>query len=126
MVDSARIKTMRMRLGDAVSLIDDDRFLPMFRNRQINYEELFIFSIGIANKKDKPSRYFATIWSRSNLDKTVKWLREMINRIKNKASRLFWEKKKLKYDKKVESESKKNNKNIKILRKMMVSSGLKS
>ena len=40
-----RIKTMRERLGDACSLIDNEQWLGMFRNRQINYEKEFNQSV---------------------------------------------------------------------------------
>lgn len=83
-VDEKRIATMRARLGDASDLVDDDRFLPMFRNRQKQHPEEFEESIKIAKTKKLPSRYFASVWGKKNLMQSLKWLREKINRVKNR------------------------------------------
>lgn len=85
MIDAQRIKTMKERLGEAVELIDDDRYLPMFRNRQIHHPELFAFSIELAKKKDNPARYFAALWGSKALAKTLDWLQKLINLAKSKA-----------------------------------------
>lgn len=85
MIDAQRIKTMKERLGEAVELIDDDQYLPMFRNRQIHHPELFAFSIELAKKKDNPARYFAALWGAKTLAKTLDWLQKLINLAKSKA-----------------------------------------
>lgn len=84
-IDAQRIKTMKERLGEAVELIDDDRYLPMFRNRQIHHPELFAFSIELAKKKNNPARYFAALWGSKTLAKTLDWLQKLINLAKGKA-----------------------------------------
>lgn len=83
-VDSKRINTMRLRLGNASELVSDDNYLPMFRNRQKQYPEEFKEAVKIAKTKKSPSCYFATIWSSKNLKKSLKWLRQRINRLKVK------------------------------------------
>lgn len=85
MIDAQRIKTMKERLGEAVELIDDERYLPMFRNRQIHHPELFAFSIELAKKKDNPARYFAALWGAKTLARTLDWLQKLINLAKSKA-----------------------------------------
>lgn len=81
-----RITTMRSRLKQACDLIDNDQFLGMFRNRQINYKKEFDQSVKMIKNMQKsgkirnPKRYFAKIWSRDNIDKTLKIVREFINR----------------------------------------------
>lgn len=86
-VDSKRIATMRLRLSKASHLIDNDAFLPMFRRRQKEYQEEFEHSILVAESKDKPARYFASMWSKKNFEKTVQWIRSLINQLKHKAIR---------------------------------------
>lgn len=81
-LDQKRILTMRSRLKEASDIIDDDRFLPMFRNRQKNYQEEFDQSVKLAKTKDNPQRYLARIWSKNNISKTLRWMRQMINRTK--------------------------------------------
>lgn len=85
MIDAQRIKTMKERLGDAVELIDDEQYLPMYRNRQIHYPELFEYSKQLARKKTNPARYFSTLWKSKNLQKTIDWLQQLINLAKSKA-----------------------------------------
>ncbi len=87
-IDKRRADKMRLRLGSAVKLIDDERYLPMFRNRQINYNKEFEFSVKLAKKKSDPKRYFASLWSSKNLAKTVDWLRKLMNLAKHKAAAL--------------------------------------
>lgn len=70
---------MISKLGEAVNLIDNEAFLPMFRNRQINHPEEFEKSIEVAKRKKQPSHYFAKIWSKSNTFESVKMLRKLIN-----------------------------------------------
>lgn len=85
-VDERRIEKMQLRLGKAAKLVSDNNFLPMFRNRQINYTKEFDFSVKLAKKKRDPRRYFASIWSSRNLAKTVDWLRKLMALAKNKTA----------------------------------------
>ena len=79
MLDNKRVSVMRARLGVRASkLIKDDKFLPMFRNRQIRYKKEFEESVKIANKKRNPEHFFAKIWSCENIDKTLKMMRSII------------------------------------------------
>ncbi len=86
-IDERRIEKMQKKLGKATKLISDDKYLPMFRNRQINYEKEFEFSVKLAKKKHDPRKYFAFIWSRKNLSKTVDWLRKLIAQAKAKLTK---------------------------------------
>lgn len=85
-VDERRIEKMQQRLGKATKLISDDRYLPMFRNRQLNYTKEFDFSVKLSKKKRDPRRYFASIWSSRNLAKTVDWLRKLMNLAKHETA----------------------------------------
>lgn len=79
MLDNKRISVMRARLGVRASkLIKDDKFLPMFRNRQIRYKKEFEESVKLANKKRNPEHFFAKIWSCENVEKTLKMMRSII------------------------------------------------
>ena len=80
-----RIVTLRTRLGKASNLIKNDDFLPMFRNRQINFKKEFEESVKIAKKKRNPEHYFASIWSCKSLIKTLEMIRKMIYRAIEKA-----------------------------------------
>lgn len=81
-----RIKTMRERLGKACDLIDNEQFLGVFRNRQINYEKEFDQSVKMvksmkkAGKIKNASHYFAKIWKKENIERTLKIVREFLNR----------------------------------------------
>ena len=81
-----RSQTMRERLGKACDLIDNDQFLGVFRNRQINYEKEFDQSVKMvksmkkAGKIKNASHYFAKIWKKENINKTLKIMREFLNR----------------------------------------------
>ena len=92
MIDAKRIATMTERLGAAAELIDDKQYLPMFRNRQINYPELFDFSVKLAKKKNNPSRYFAALWGAKTLAKTLDWLQKLVNLAKSKVAEFAREK----------------------------------
>ena len=85
-IDERRVQKMQQRLGKATKLIADDNYLPMFRNRQINYAREFDYSIKLAKRKRNPRKYFAFIWSSKNLAKTVDWLRKLIAQAKAKAA----------------------------------------
>lgn len=89
MLDNKRILVMRARLGVRASkLIKDDKFLPMFRNRQIRYKKEFEESVKLANKKRNPEHFFAKIWSCENVEKTLKMMRSIIYRAIEKAREL--------------------------------------
>ena len=89
MLNDKRISVMRVRLGVRASkLIKDDKFLPMFRNRQIKYQREFEESVKIAEKKRNPEHFFARIWSCENIEKTLKMMRSIIYRAIEKAREL--------------------------------------
>ena len=61
-----RKQTMIKRIGDAVELIDDQRFLPFYRGVQIRLEKMgkadeWGKMIAAALKADAPSKYFAKL-----------------------------------------------------------------
>lgn len=78
--------TMKEQLGKACDLIDNDQFLGVFRNRQINYEKEFNQSVRMvksmkkAGKIKDASHYFAKIWKKENIERTLKIVREFLNR----------------------------------------------
>lgn len=80
-----RIVTLRNRLGKASDLVENDDFLPMFRNRQIHFKKEFEESVKLAKKKRNPEHYFASIWSCKSLKKTLEMIRRMIYRAIEKA-----------------------------------------
>ena len=81
-----RIATMRERLGKACDLIDNEQWLGVFRNRQINHEKEFNQSVKMVKSMKKTgkiknaSHYFAKIWKKENINKTLKIVREFLNR----------------------------------------------
>lgn len=65
-VNDQRKQTMIKRLGAAVELIDDQRFLPFYRSIQIKLErdgkaEYWDKIIALAKTKDNAARYFAKV-----------------------------------------------------------------
>lgn len=65
-VNEQRKQTMLQRLGDAVDLIDDQRFLPFYRSIQIKLEKLgkadeWGKMIELSKTKTNASRYFAKL-----------------------------------------------------------------
>lgn len=80
-----RIVTLRNRLGKASDLIENDDYLPMFRNRQIHFKKEFEESVKLAKKKRNPEHYFSSIWSCKALKKTLEMIRKMIYRAIEKA-----------------------------------------
>lgn len=65
-VNDQRKQTMLKRLGDAVELIDDQRFLPFYRSIQIklerdNHPDEWGKMIALAKTKEHASRYFAKL-----------------------------------------------------------------
>lgn len=81
-IDQKRIQTMRERLGEASSLItaENERYLPLFRNRQKNYAKEFKQAVKMARAKKNPARWFASIWGVEKTKKTVEILRAYINK----------------------------------------------
>lgn len=82
-----RIATMRDRLGSqALQFIEGDEYLTMFRNRQIHYTKEFNESVKMvksmrkAGKVKNTKHYFAKIWKKENIEKTLKIVREFLNR----------------------------------------------
>lgn len=84
-LDSHRVRVMRQQLGRASALIKNDRFLPMFRNRQKNHPEEFEQSVeqALSGRVKNPSRWFAKIWAVSKLAETIDIMRTYINRAKS-------------------------------------------
>lgn len=84
--DNSRNSKMREALGDATKFIDGNNFLPMFRNRQKNFSKEFEASVKMmknatfAGKIKNKKGYFAKIWSKKNLEKTLKIMRDFLNR----------------------------------------------
>lgn len=65
-LNDTRKQTMLNRLGDAVQLIDDQRFLPFYRSIQIRLEKMgkpdeWGKMIEAALNKERPSHYFAKL-----------------------------------------------------------------
>lgn len=86
MLNNKRVLVLKTRLGKrATKLIEDDKFLPMFRNRQIKYQREFEESVKIAEKKRNPKHFFASIWACKNIEKTLKMIRSIIQRAIEKA-----------------------------------------
>ena len=86
MLNNKRVLVLKSRLGKrATKLIEDDKFLPMFRNRQIKYQKEFEESVKIAEKKRNPKHFFASIWACKNVEKTLKMIRSIIQRAIEKA-----------------------------------------
>lgn len=103
-LDARRIATMRERLGEDASSMIEDKFLPMFRNRQKRFQAEFNESVKIAKNKNNPGRYLAAIWSCRNIEKSLKWLRGMINRAKTRLAEFKHSLEKKKLQKKFEKE----------------------
>lgn len=99
-----RKNSMIESLGDAVELISNFKYLPMFRNRQIHYPEEFEFAVKLAKTKRNPQGFFASIWSTSKLKQTLEWIRGMINRIASEAAHKRYQeqtKRQLEYEAKI-------------------------
>ena len=88
-LNDKRKQTMRELLGEACQFIDDDNYLPMYRNRQIHFPKEFAKSVELAKKKKVgASRFFATIWSKKRLKESLSILRKMINRAVSKIAKI--------------------------------------
>ena len=85
-LDNHRIRVMRQRLGKASALVKNDRYLPLFRNRQKNHPEEFEQSVeqALSGRVKNPSRWFAKIWAVSKLTETIDIMRTYINRAKSR------------------------------------------
>ena len=81
-----RNATMKKWLGKACDLIDDEQWLGVFRNRQINYKKEFNQSVKMVKSMKKAGKiknakhYFAKIWKKENIERTLKIVREFLNR----------------------------------------------
>lgn len=81
-----RNETMKKWLGKACDLIDDEQWLGVFRNRQINYKKEFDQSVKMVKSMKKAGKiknakhYFAKIWKKENIERTLKIVREFLNR----------------------------------------------
>lgn len=81
-----RNATMKKWLGKACDLIDDEQWLGVFRNRQINYKKEFDQSVKMVKSMKKAGKiknakhYFAKIWKKENIERTLKIVREFLNR----------------------------------------------
>ena len=77
---------MKKWLGKACDLIDDEQWLGVFRNRQINYGKEFDQSVKMVKSMKKAGKikdakhYFAKIWKKENIERTLKIVREFLNR----------------------------------------------
>lgn len=65
-LNDQRKTTMLERIGEAASLIDDQRFLPFYRGVQIKLEKMgkadeWVRMIETAKTKETPARYFARL-----------------------------------------------------------------
>ena len=87
-VNEQRKQTMIKRLGDAVELIDDQRFLPFYRSIQIKLErdgkaEYWDKIIALAKTKENASRYFAKVCKmiRDNTYRFVEAVKEVAGEV---------------------------------------------
>ena len=85
-LDNWRVRVMRERLGKASALVDNDAYLPLFRNRQKNHPKEFEQSVeqALSGRVKNPSRWFAKIWAVSKLAETIDIMRTYINRAKSR------------------------------------------
>ena len=85
-LDNHRVRVMRERLGKASALVNNDAYLPLFRNRQKNHPEEFEQSVeqALSGRVKNPSRWFAKIWAVSKLAETIDIMRTYINRAKSR------------------------------------------
>lgn len=90
MLTAKHITTLKGRLGEISNQLDE-QYLPMFRSRQINYPELWDFSVKLSAKKDNPGHYLAKLWGRASLNKTIDWISKLINAAKSKVIEKFHE-----------------------------------
>ena len=118
-----RKSTMRTRLGQkALSLIDGDSHLPLFRNRQIHYEKEFAQSIKMVKSMKKAGKirnakhYFARIWAKENIERTLKIVEKFRNSLEAAIRERNLELKKLEMRKLIAENT--NHENVNRLREM--------
>ncbi len=124
-----RKSTMRTRLGQkALSLIDGDSHLPLFRNRQIHYEKEFAQSIKMVKSMKKAGKirnvkhYFARIWAKENIERTLKIVEKFRNSLEAAIRERNLELKKLEMRKLIAENT--NHENINRLREMKRDHGI--
>lgn len=81
------LQTLKLRLGqETLSLINNNNFLPLFRKWQKLEPKLFAQSVKMVKNMHKnrqirdKQKYFAAIWSNKNAEKTLKIVKEFLNR----------------------------------------------
>lgn len=79
-INQKRIQSMREALGEASALVDNDKYLPLFRNRQKNHTREFKQAAKMARNKKNPARWFASLWSVEKTARTLEILRTYINK----------------------------------------------
>lgn len=82
MIDAVRAATMRKRLGKRVSaLVKNDQYLPRYRRVQnLVTPEEFDAMAELAERAEKPDRYFAAITSVKNFNRTLAYVKKIIAR----------------------------------------------
>ena len=85
------LQTLKLKLGDeALSLISNHNFLPLFRKWQKQEPKLFAQSVKMVKTMQKQGKirdkqkYFASIWSNKNANKTLDIIRGFLARVKSK------------------------------------------
>ena len=85
------LQTLKLKLGDeALSLISNHNFLPLFRKWQKQEPKLFAQSVKMVKIMQKQGKirdkqkYFASIWSNKNANKTLDIIRGFLARVKSK------------------------------------------
>lgn len=85
------LQTLKLKLGDeALSLIDNNNYLPLFRKWQKQEPKLFAQSVKMVKNMKKQGKvrniqkYFASIWSNKNANKTLDIIRGFLARVKSK------------------------------------------
>ena len=85
------LQTLKLKLGnEALSLISNHNFLPLFRKWQKQEPKLFAQSVKMVKNMEKQGKirdeqkYFASIWSNKNANKTLDIIRGFLARLKSK------------------------------------------
>lgn len=85
------LQTLKLKLGDeALSLISNHNFLPLFRKWQKQEPKLFAQSVKMVKTMQKQGKirdkqkYFASIWGNKNANKTLDIIRGFLARVKSK------------------------------------------
>lgn len=82
MLTAKHIATLKERLG-TISAVLDEPYLPMFRSRQMNYKQLWDFSVKLSAKKQNQGHYLAKLWGARSLKKTLEWLTKLVEGAKS-------------------------------------------